>query len=83
MSTAALEKLSPKAREVVNAASLGSSSASETEISKWIERVAGGEFDGDAALSALDAELQSRTYLVSNSVSSADLALYATLHPTL
>jgi hypothetical protein len=51
MSTAALEKLSPKAREVVNAASLGSTSSSEAEISKWIERVAGGEFDGDAALS--------------------------------
>lgn len=28
-------------------------------------------------------ELQSRTYLVSNSLSSADLALYATLHPVL
>ncbi|KAG8714071.1 G4 quadruplex nucleic acid binding protein [Ceratobasidium sp. 395] len=83
MSTAALEKLSPKAREVVNAASLGSSSSSEAEISKWIEKVAAGEFDGDAALSALDTELQSRTYLVSNSVSSADLALYATLYPTL
>ncbi|KAF8606965.1 nucleic acid-binding protein [Ceratobasidium sp. AG-I] len=83
MSTAVLEKLSPKAREVVNAAALGSSSSSETEISKWIERVAAGEFDGDAALSALDAELQPRTYLVSNSVSSADLALYATLHPIL
>ncbi|KAG8771797.1 G4 quadruplex nucleic acid binding protein [Ceratobasidium sp. 428] len=83
MSTASLEKLSPKAREVVNAASLGSSSSSEAEISKWIERVAAGEFDGDAALSALDTEIQSRTYLVSNSVSSADLALYATLYPTL
>lgn len=83
MSTAVLEKLSPKAREVVNAAALGSSSSSEAEISKWIERVATGEFDGDAALSTLDVELQPRTYLVSNSLSSADLALYATLHPVL
>ncbi|KAG9096414.1 G4 quadruplex nucleic acid binding protein [Ceratobasidium sp. 370] len=83
MSTVALEKLGPKAREVVNGAPLGSSSSSETEISKWIERIAAGEFEGDAALSTLDTELQSRTYLVSNSVSSADLALYATLHPVL
>ncbi|KAG8718143.1 G4 quadruplex nucleic acid binding protein [Ceratobasidium sp. 394] len=83
MSTAALDKLNPKAREVVNGASLGSSSSSEAEISKWIERIAAGEFEGDAALSTLDTELQSRTYLVSNSVSSADLALYATLHPVL
>ncbi|QRW06577.1 tRNA-binding domain protein [Ceratobasidium sp. AG-Ba] len=83
MSTAALEKLGPKARDVINAASLGSSSASEADISKWIERVAAGEFDGEAGLTALDTELQSRTYLVSNSVSSADLALYATLHSTL
>ncbi|KAG8742508.1 G4 quadruplex nucleic acid binding protein [Ceratobasidium sp. 414] len=82
MSTA-LEKLGPKAREVVNGASLGSSSSSEAEISKWIERIAAGEFESDAALSTLDTELQSRTYLASNSVSSADLALYATLHPVL
>ncbi|KDN36958.1 hypothetical protein RSAG8_10492, partial [Rhizoctonia solani AG-8 WAC10335] len=83
MSTAALEKLSPKAREIVDKTSLGNTSSSEGEINKWIERVGGGEFDGENGLNALDAELQSRTYLVANSVSPADLALYATLHPTL
>ncbi|CAE6412721.1 unnamed protein product [Rhizoctonia solani] len=83
MSTAALEKLPPKAREIVEKTSLGNASSSEGEINKWIERVGGGEFDGENGLSALDAELSSRTYLVANSVSPADLALYATLHPTL
>ncbi|EUC60261.1 tRNA-binding domain protein, putative, partial [Rhizoctonia solani AG-3 Rhs1AP] len=83
MSTAALEKLSPKAREIVDKTSLGNASSSEGEINKWIERVGGGEFDGENGLSALDTEISSRTYLVANSVSPADLALYATLHPTL
>ncbi|KAB5590690.1 tRNA-binding domain containing protein [Ceratobasidium theobromae] len=83
MSATALAKLSPKARQVVESTSLGSSSSSEADISKWIERAAGGEFEGEAGLNSLNAELQSRTYLVSNSISLADVALYATLHPTL
>ncbi|CAE6415046.1 unnamed protein product [Rhizoctonia solani] len=83
MSTAALEKLSPNAKEIVDKTSLGSTSSSEGEINKWIERVGGGEFDGENGLNTLDTELQSRTYLVANSVSPADLALYATLHPAL
>ncbi|CAE6347381.1 unnamed protein product [Rhizoctonia solani] len=83
MSTAALEKLSAQAKEIVDKTSLGTASSSEGEINKWIERVGNGEFDGDNGLNTLDTELQSRTYLVSNSVSPADLALYATLHPTL
>ncbi|KAF8754984.1 nucleic acid-binding protein [Rhizoctonia solani] len=73
MSTVALEKLSPKAKEIVDKTSLGTTSSSEGEINKWIERVG----------MTLDTELRSRTYLVANSVSPADLALYATLHPTL
>ncbi|CAE7156707.1 unnamed protein product [Rhizoctonia solani] len=83
MSTAALGKLSANAREIVEKTSLGTTSSSEGEINKWIERVGGGEFEGDNGLNALDTELQSRTYLVANSVSPADLALYATLYPTL
>ncbi|CAE6485088.1 unnamed protein product [Rhizoctonia solani] len=83
MSTAALEKLSPKAKEIVDKTSLGTTSSSEGEINKWIERVGNGEFEGENGLNTLDTELRSRTYLVANSVSPADLALYATLHPTL
>ncbi|KAF8690271.1 Nucleic acid-binding protein, partial [Rhizoctonia solani] len=83
MSTVALEKLSPKAKEIVDKTSLGTTSSSEGEINKWIERVGSGEFEGENGLNTLDTELRSRTYLVANSVSPADLALYATLHPTL
>jgi hypothetical protein len=50
MSTAALEKLSAQAKEIVDKTSLGTASSSEGEINKWIERVGNGEFDGDNGL---------------------------------
>jgi aminoacyl tRNA synthase complex-interacting multifunctional protein 1 len=58
------------------------SGVSDAEIAQWTERAAQPNFAEPDALPSLDAYLVPRTYLVGNSLTAADVAVYAALHPT-
>ncbi|KAJ7212123.1 hypothetical protein GGX14DRAFT_621908 [Mycena pura] len=48
----------------------------------WIAQIAQGELVKEAGFKTLDAQLVPKTYLVSNYLTAADVALYGALHPT-
>ncbi|KZV70199.1 nucleic acid-binding protein [Peniophora sp. CONT] len=84
---AALSSLQPPLRDLVAGAAqdgakdFGASEKDKTEVSAWIERVAQGNVAKPESLKDLDAELTPRTYVVSNHLTAADVALYGALHP--
>ncbi|VDC00785.1 unnamed protein product [Peniophora sp. CBMAI 1063] len=84
---AALSRLQPPLRDLVAGAAqdgakdFGQSEKDKTEVAAWIERVAQGDVAKPESLKTLDAELTPRTYVVSNHLTAADVALYGALHP--
>ncbi|KIY46507.1 nucleic acid-binding protein [Fistulina hepatica ATCC 64428] len=58
---------------------VGDSEKDQDEVSQWIDKIATGVVVQD--LKALDTELVPRTYIVSNYLTGADVALYGALHP--
>ncbi|KAI0926956.1 hypothetical protein AcW1_007664 [Taiwanofungus camphoratus] len=85
-SAAALSKLDVPLRSLVaNAATDGSkdfgrSEKDKTQVAEWIEKIAQGDIAKPERLKDLDSELTPRTYLVSNYLTAADVALYGALH---
>ena len=55
----------------------------KSEVSEWIAKVAKGDIAQPSAAKELDVTLTPKTYLVSNYLTAADVALYGALHPTL
>ncbi|KAG2151410.1 hypothetical protein DEU56DRAFT_728042 [Suillus clintonianus] len=60
---------------------VGKTEADKAEVAQWIEKVAEGEVVKPAALPDLEIQLVPRTYIVSNYLTAADVALYGALHP--
>lgn len=87
-SNAALSILPSPLRDLVAAATprdedFGANEKDKAEVSDWISKVAKGEIAQPSSVKELDATLMPRTYLVSNYLTAADVALYGALHPTL
>ncbi|KAF8526237.1 nucleic acid-binding protein [Hysterangium stoloniferum] len=85
-----LARLSEPVRRLVLAATrdagssvFGGSEKDAAEVKTWIEKTS--EFDLAQAewIKALDSHLLSRTFLVSNYLTAADVAVYGTLHSTI
>ncbi|KAG1818433.1 uncharacterized protein BJ212DRAFT_1345513 [Suillus subaureus] len=62
---------------VTSQADVGKTEADKAEVAQWIEKVA----EGEVALPDLETQLVPRTYIVSNYLTAADVALYGALHP--
>ncbi|KAL5524609.1 ARC1 [Sanghuangporus sanghuang] len=82
-----ISALPPALRDLVGAASprdedFGVNEKDKTEVSEWISKVAQGDIVQPSAVKDLDATLTPKTYLVSNYLTAADVALYGALHPT-
>ncbi|KAI0283982.1 nucleic acid-binding protein [Russula aff. rugulosa BPL654] len=60
---------------------LGVSEKDQAEIAGWIEKAAQSDFVKSDAFLSLDSHLVPRTYLVSNYLTAADLAVYGVLQP--
>jgi aminoacyl tRNA synthase complex-interacting multifunctional protein 1 len=58
-------------------AGVGKTEADKAEVAQWIEKIA----EGEVALPDLETQLIPRTYVVSNYLTAADVALYGALHP--
>ncbi|KAG0703806.1 hypothetical protein DFH29DRAFT_998243 [Suillus ampliporus] len=73
---------SPLKDLVVNSqVDVGKTEADKAEVAQWIEKVAEGEVVKPTALPDLETQLVPRTYIVSNYITAADVALYGALHP--
>ncbi|KAI0034631.1 nucleic acid-binding protein [Vararia minispora EC-137] len=87
-SPAALSKLQRPLRDLVfgaiqdGAKDLGASEKDQAEVAEWIGKIADGVVGNAEGLKDLDATLTPRTYVVSNYLTAADVALYGALHPT-
>ncbi|KAG1748618.1 hypothetical protein EDB19DRAFT_1893712 [Suillus lakei] len=69
---------SPLKDLVVNSqVNVGKTEADKAEVAQWIGKVA----EGEVALPDLETQLVPRTYIVSNYLTAADVALYGALHP--
>ncbi|KAI5122791.1 hypothetical protein M0805_000135 [Coniferiporia weirii] len=87
-SNAATTSLPSPLRDLVLAAAqrdedYGASDKDKTDVSDWISKVAKGEIGQPSTVKELDATLTPKTYLVSNHLTAADVAVYGALHPTL
>ncbi|OBZ71316.1 tRNA-aminoacylation cofactor arc1 [Grifola frondosa] len=88
-SKAAIVKLPSPLRDLVTGAAqegspdYGKSEKEKVEVADWIEKVAQGDVAKPERLKDLDTQLTPRTYLVSNYLTVADVALYGALHPVL
>ncbi|TCD63682.1 G4 quadruplex nucleic acid binding protein [Steccherinum ochraceum] len=88
-SPAALAKLQDPLRSLVTGSaeagvsSYGQSEKDQAEVAGWIEKISTGEVVKAETLKDLDSQLTSRTYLVNNYLTAADVALYGALHPVL
>jgi len=82
---ASLSKLSSPLKDLVaNAqADAGKTDSDKIEVANWIDKVAAGDIVKPELLSDLESLLVPRTYIVSNYLTAADVALYGALHPTL
>ncbi|KAJ8509253.1 hypothetical protein ONZ45_g8558 [Pleurotus djamor] len=56
---------------------VGTSSEDQTEVASWVEKVGREEVGTEASIPALETQLLQKTYLVSNYLTAADVALYA------
>jgi len=87
-SPAFLTTLNEPVQSLVNGASTESdyfrkSDTDKAEVVEWVEKVSKGAFSQEVSLKDLDSQLISRTYIVSNHLTAADVALYGALHPVL
>ncbi|KIJ64439.1 hypothetical protein HYDPIDRAFT_111763 [Hydnomerulius pinastri MD-312] len=82
---ASLSKLPHPLKDLVaNAqADTGRTDADKVEVVSWIDKLAAGDVVKTEGLSDLESLLVPRTYVVSNYLTAADVALYGALHPTL
>ncbi|KAI0320201.1 nucleic acid-binding protein [Amylostereum chailletii] len=84
---AAIAKLHSPLRDLVTGAAqdgaqdFGRTEKDKTEVAQWIEKVAQGNIANPDSSKDLEAQLLSRTYVVSNYFTAADVALYGALHP--
>ncbi|KAJ6477459.1 hypothetical protein C8R47DRAFT_1219994 [Mycena vitilis] len=62
---------------------VGTPEKDEREVIEWIAKVEQGDLVNEPGLKTLDIQLVPRTYLVSNYLTAADVALYGALHPTI
>ncbi|SDA02764.1 BZ3500_MvSof-1268-A1-R1_Chr11-1g03144 [Microbotryum saponariae] len=60
----------------------GASDQVQQSVLHYLDLVDENKFDGEKGAEAADAELTTRTFLVGESVSAADLGLFAAVHPT-
>ncbi|KAJ8518462.1 hypothetical protein ONZ45_g4449 [Pleurotus djamor] len=60
---------------------VGTSSEDQTEVASWVEKVGREEVGTEASIPELETQLLQKTYLVSNYLTAADVALYGALHP--
>ncbi|KAF7288574.1 hypothetical protein HMN09_01386500 [Mycena chlorophos] len=61
---------------------VGAQGADAVAVNEWIDKIAQGNLVNEPGFKTLDAELVPKTYLVSNYLTAADVALYGMLHPT-
>ncbi|KAF8133668.1 hypothetical protein EV363DRAFT_1430225 [Boletus edulis] len=82
---ASLSKLPQPLKDLVaNAqADTGRTDTDKQEVVSWIDKVAAGNVVKSENFSDLESTLVPRTYIVSNYLTAADVALYGALHPTL
>ncbi|KAF9783319.1 hypothetical protein BJ322DRAFT_1070150 [Thelephora terrestris] len=85
MSSEAIAKLPSPLKDLVAASVSEASVDSEAKpgVDEWIEKVASGQFGKAESLKDLNAQLTPRTYVVDNVMTSADVAVYGALHPTI
>ncbi|SCV73269.1 BQ2448_7195 [Microbotryum intermedium] len=60
----------------------GASEDVQAQVLDYLKLVDANRFDGEKGVEAADAELTTKTFLVGETVSAADLSLFAALHPT-
>ncbi|PAV16938.1 nucleic acid-binding protein [Pyrrhoderma noxium] len=87
-SSSALEALPSPLRDLVataasSAEDFGTSDKDKVDVSEWIIKVAKGDVVQPSATKDLESMLTPKTYLVSNYLTAADIALYGALHPML
>ncbi|THH27988.1 hypothetical protein EUX98_g6201 [Antrodiella citrinella] len=61
----------------------GQSEKDQVEVADWIDKISAGEVVKPENLKDLESQLTSRTYIVNNYLTAADVALYGALHPVL
>ncbi|KZV98847.1 nucleic acid-binding protein [Exidia glandulosa HHB12029] len=61
----------------------GATPKEEAAVTDWLDKLATAKYDSDDSRKALNDELTTRTFLVSDQFTAADVALYASLHPVL
>jgi len=85
MSNLSIQKLPSPLKDLVlrGTPELGKSDKDKAEVVEWIEKVAQGDIVKPAGVKELDSQLVQRTYIVSNYLTAADVALYGALHPVL
>lgn len=85
MADTPVSKLSSPLKDLVLGAkpNFGKSDQDKAEISDLIEKVSQGDIVKPEGVKDLDAQLLSRTYIVNNYLTAADIALYGALHPIL
>ncbi|KAM0748090.1 nucleic acid-binding protein [Meredithblackwellia eburnea MCA 4105] len=60
---------------------LGKTDEDKKSVLDWLDRIGKGEFDSDEGKKTLESLLLPKTYLVGQTPTSADLALFASLYP--
>jgi aminoacyl tRNA synthase complex-interacting multifunctional protein 1 len=85
MSNLSIEKLPSPLKDLVlrGTPELGKSDKDKKEVTEWIDKVVKGDIVKPAGVKELDSQLVQRTYIVSNYLTAADVALYGALHPVL
>jgi aminoacyl tRNA synthase complex-interacting multifunctional protein 1 len=85
MSHPSLEKLSSPIKAPVLGATpeLCKADEDKAEVAEWIEKISKGDIVKPAGIMDLNSQLVQRTYIVSNYLTAADVALYGALHPVL
>lgn len=70
-------------RELVaqSSSQVGESELEKKEVAEWIAKASDTSFASASALPNLNNELNSKTYLVGNGITAADVAIYGSLHP--
>nr|GAT60310.1 predicted protein [Mycena chlorophos] len=61
---------------------VGAQGGDAVAVNEWIDKIAQGDLVNEPGFKTLDAELVPKTYLVSNYLTAADVALYGMLYPT-
>ncbi|TRM66409.1 hypothetical protein BD626DRAFT_556294 [Schizophyllum amplum] len=84
---AAADALQPPLKDLVlkvdAPAYAGQTEKDQAEVTQWVDKIAKGAVGKEADLKDLNATLTPRTFVVANSLTAADVALYGALHPVL